>query len=60
MKVRCEFQYSPSLTKRRDEAMIQRRELKNNKDIVAGYLKYPDQLIVKYTGAKKYALHSEY
>ncbi|XP_065652978.1 uncharacterized protein LOC136080289 [Hydra vulgaris] len=39
--------YSPSLTRRRNEAMKKRRRLIENKSIVSGYLEYPALLKVK-------------
>lgn len=45
--IRVEQMYSPSLTRRRNEAMKERRRLIENKSIVSGYLEYPALLKVK-------------
>ena len=47
-KIRVEQMYSPAVTQRRNDAMIERRQLLDSKTIVSGYLDYPATLKVKY------------
>ena len=60
MEIYVEQLYSPEVTKRRNEAMKVRKTLKNNKEIMSGYVEYPAILMVKHTVKGKYEKHSSY
>jgi Fe-S-cluster formation regulator IscX/YfhJ len=53
-------QYSRRTQGRRDQALIHRRKLFDNKEIVKGYVDYPAKLFVMYNGERKYTLLKEY
>ena len=55
-----EQRYGPDTTYRRQEALKFRKELKERKEIVGGYLKYPAKLYVKLPGTEKYTLHQDF
>ena len=52
--------YGPDTTYRRNQAMIERKELLKNKVIVSGHLKYPAQLVVKNNKSEPYKIHKDY
>ena len=52
--------YGPRTTWRRNQALIARKELKNKKEIVSGYVAFPAKLMVKKTGSTNYILHKDY
>ena len=55
-----EQRYGPDTTYRRQEAMKFRKDLKTQKLIVGGYVKYPAKLYVKYPGTEKYILKQDF
>ena len=52
--------YSPFLTARRNQALIERKSLKESGTIVSGYVAYPANLMVKKTGDKGYTKHQSF
>ena len=52
--------YSPALTKRRNEAVKVRKELKKNEPTIQAYVKFPVKLMVKNSNGKEYSLYAEY
>ena len=52
--------YSPALTKRRNEAMKVRKELKKSDPTIQAYVKFPARLMIKYGKDKEYSLYAEY
>ena len=52
--------YSPALTKRRNEAMKVRKELKKSDPSIQAYVKFPSKLMVKNGKGKEYSLYVEY
>ena len=52
--------YSPVLTKRRNEAMKLRKELKKSNPTIQAYVKFPAKLMVKNDKSKKFSLYAEY
>ena len=57
---RLEKQYSKAVTDRRNLAMIERKKLKANKEIISGYVDYPAKLMIKTVGQTTYKLHQEF
>ena len=57
---RVDRQYSMAVTKRRNEAMMTRKTLKENGEIVGGYVEYPAKLMVRRQGEKTYSLKQEF
>ena len=58
--LRLDRQFSKAVTDRRKVAMLERKKLKEEKTIMAGYLEYPAKLMVKYTGQNSFKLHKEF
>ena len=52
--------YSPVLTKRRNEAMKVRKELKKSNPTIQAYVKFLAKLMVKNGKSKEYNLYAEY
>ena len=54
----CEEKFGPKTTQRRNQAMIMRKQLKENGKIFNGYVAYPARLMVKTSNARgdKYIL----
>ena len=52
--------YSPVLTKRKNEAMKLRKELKKSDPTIQAYVKFPAKLIVKNDKGKEFSLFAEY
>ena len=52
--------YSAALTKRRNNAMIKRKELRKDDHRIQAYVKYPAVLMVKYPGESVYISYAEY
>ena len=52
--------YSPVLTKRRNEAMKIRKELKKSDPTIQAYVKFPAKLMVKNGNGKECSLYAEY
>ena len=51
--------YSAALTKRRNNAMIKRKELRQDDHRIQAYVKYPAVLMVKYPGESVYTSYAE-
>ena len=51
--------YSPALTKRRNEAMKVRKELRKSDPTIQAYVTSPAKLIVKNGKGKEYSLYAE-
>ena len=51
---------SATLTKRRNNAMIKRKELRKDDHRIQAYVKYPAVLMVKYPGESVYTSYAEY
>ena len=60
LRIYVEQLYSPRITKRRNEAMLMRRTLIRNKEIISGYVDYPAILMVKKENRSKYEKQSSY
>ena len=59
----CEQKYGPLTTARRNQALIARKSLKANGEIISGYISYPAKLMVKYPGQKKddkFTMHEDF
>ena len=53
--------YGPDTTWRQNKALEARKELKMKGEIVAGFVRYPAKLMVKYDAReKKYTLYDDY
>ena len=52
--------YSAALTKRRNNAMIKRKELRKDDHRIQTYVKYPAVLMVKYPIESVYISYAEY
>ena len=52
--------YSPALTKRRNNAMIARKELKRLDPFIQAFIKYLAKLMVRKAGEKECRVHGEY
>ena len=53
--------YGPDTTYRRNKALAVRKQMKDNGEIVGGYVKYPAKLFVKYQESdRKYHLQEDY
>ena len=52
--------YSAALIKRRNDAMIKRKELRKDDHRIQAYAKYPAMLMVKYPRKSVYTSHEEY
>ena len=52
--------YSPALTKRRNDAMKVRKELKKSNPTIQAYVKFPAKFKVKNGKGKEYSLYAEY
>ena len=53
-RIRCEQKYGPRTTNRRNQALILRKSLKEDGEIVSGYVKFPARLMVKRDGENAY------
>ena len=53
-RIRCEQKYGPRTTNRRNLALVLRKKLKEEGEIVSGYLNFPARLMVKKMGEDKY------
>ena len=58
--ISVEQQFTEKLKARRNDAMLERRKLLDDKTISSGFLDYPAKLMVKFTGDTKYKLHSTF
>ena len=58
--INVEQQFTEKLKTRRNDAMLERRKLLDEKTITSGFLDYPAKLMVKFTGDSKYKLHSTF
>ena len=54
------LQFSKKLTERRNNAMKERKRLKDNKLIISGYIEYPATLIVKNVGDQGYRVAGKF
>ena len=52
--------FSPTLTIRRNKAMLARKELREHDKTNQAYVKYPAKLMVKKAHENKYSLLAEY
>ena len=52
--------YSPGVTKRRNEAMKVRKQLRNEDKQIQAYVKFPAIVMVKKSGETTFSVHSEY
>ena len=52
--------FSPTLTVRRNKAMLARKELREHDKTTQAYVKYPARLMVKKAHENKYSLLAEY
>lgn len=52
--------YSPALTKRPNEAMKVRKDLKRNEPNIQAYVNFPAELRIEREKAKEYSLCAEY
>ena len=52
--------YGPLTSERRRLAMKERKILKDNNDIVSGYVAFPAKLMVKKTSNGKYQCHKDF
>ena len=52
--------YSAALKKRRNNAMIKRKEMRKDDHRIQAYVKYPAVLMVKYPGESVYMSYAEY
>ena len=52
--------YSPMLTKRRNEAMNVRKELKKSDPTIQAYVKFQAKLMIRNGKGKEYSLYAEY
>ena len=59
-KLNLEQQFSPTLTDRRNTAMLKRRELFEQRKITKGFVNYPAKLIVMYPGDTTYKVHEKF
>ena len=59
-RVRICQQYSRRTQARRDQALIHRRKLFDDEEIIKGYVDYPAKLFVMYNNQKKYTLVKEF
>ena len=56
-----EQMYGPLTSRRRNQALKTRMELKNEGTIVSGFIQYPAKLFVKYNNRdKKYTMHKNF
>lgn len=61
MPIRIEMQYSERVTRRRNEALLERKSLLHKKEIASGYVDYPAKLMVKRKkGDDKYILYQKF
>ena len=58
--IKCDQKYGPRTSNRRNQALVCRRNLLDNKQIVQGFLKFPAKLMVKLEGESKYIVHHDY
>ena len=54
--VTCSLQFSKKLTIRRNNAMMERNNLKSSGKIVSGYVEFPADLMIKKPGSTRYEL----
>ena len=59
-KISADYKYGQLTTKRRNMAMIERKELKQSGAIVSGYVAYPARLMVKHSRDSKYVCHRDF
>ena len=59
-RIFVEQRYGPDTTWRRNQAMILRKQLKEERKISSGYVAYPAKLLVKKFGDDKYSLHKDF
>ena len=52
--------YLAALIKRRNNAMIKKKELRKDDHRIQAYIKYPAVLLIKYPGESVYTLNAEY
>ena len=55
-----EQMYGYETTKRREQALMTRKQLKVRKEITSGYLKFPAKLYVRKTNCKNYVLYEDF
>ena len=60
--VTADYKYGPLTSKRRSLAMLERKKLKDNNEIVSGYVAFPARLMVKTSNREgsKYKLHKDF
>ena len=58
--INASYKYGPLTTARRGQALLARKDLKAEGKITKGFLKYPAQLFVMYTGEEKYKPHEDF
>ena len=58
--VRCSKQFSPDVQRRRNEALLERKTLKEAKSIEKAYIKYPATLMVKKPNTAGYVKHKSF
>ena len=60
--VTADYKYGPMTSKRRSLAMLERKTLKDNNEIVSGYVAFPARLMVKTSNRQgsKYKLHRDF
>ena len=58
--VRCSKQFSPDVQRRRNEALLARKTLKEAKTIEKAYIKYPATLMVKKPNTVGYIKHKSF
>ena len=60
--VTADYKYGPMTSKRRSLAMLERKKLKDNNEIVSGYVAFPARLMVKTSNRQgsKYKLHKDF
>ena len=57
----AEYKYGPKTSVRRRDALKLRKDLKTEGEIVSGYIKYPAQLMVKFShNDKHYKMHTDF
>ena len=58
--IKADYKYGPLTTKRRNEALKVRWQLKSDKKISKGFIQYPAKLLVMYIGETDYKVHHDF
>ena len=58
--VTSSLQFSKKLTDRRNTAMMERKRLKDGKQIISGYIEYPATLMVKRAGDQEFKVERKF